>query len=390
MIKIKALSEEKTRLLEEVNAIYNSADEAKRSLTPEEGADVDGKLDRIKAINDEIARIEKINELAKANTPEEKANVEIQSQRAAEEYKLFDTEIRCLLQTGKLRTDTNLTFSANGAIVPQSIANKIIKKIEDISPLVELANRYNVKGTLSIPYYDEGTTAITVGYKDEFSSSDSAVGKFASVDLTGFLANATVKISKSLINNSDFDVVSLIITYIAESFAKWLEGEMINGTTGKITGLSTATQVVNAVSTTAITVEELMDLQELLPDRYSEQAFWIMNKSTRTALRKLKDSEGRYILNYDPTARWKYNLLGNPVYTSCNVNALSAGGGKPVVYFVDPSGIALKFVEELSIVPLLEMYHNQHAVGIDAWCEVDSKIENDQKVAVLKLKTAST
>lgn len=49
-----------------------------------------------------------------------------------------------------------------------------------------------------------------------------------------------------------------------------------------------------------------------------------MNKATRTAIRKLKDNEGRYILNPDATAKWGYTLFGKPVYTTDSVSAIAS------------------------------------------------------------------
>lgn len=44
-----------------------------------------------------------------------------------------------------------MTTGDNGAVIPTSIANKIIEKVIEISPLFSMATRYNVGGTLNIP-----------------------------------------------------------------------------------------------------------------------------------------------------------------------------------------------------------------------------------------------
>ena len=41
-----------------------------------------------------------------------------------------------------------------------------------------------------------------------------------------------------------------------------------------------------------------------------------MSKQARTAIRKLKDGEGNYLLNKDATTKWGYTLFGRPVYIS--------------------------------------------------------------------------
>ena len=108
-----------------------------------------------------------------------------------------------------------------------------------------------------------------------------------------------------------------------------------------------------------------------------------MSKSTRTAIRKLKDKDGNYILNKDATAQWGYTLLGKPVYVSDNMPAMKSNS--KAIYYGDMSGLAVKVSENVSIEILREKFATQHAIGVVGWMEIDSKIENQQKIAVLKM-----
>ena len=108
-----------------------------------------------------------------------------------------------------------------------------------------------------------------------------------------------------------------------------------------------------------------------------------MSKSTRTAIRKLKDKDGNYILNKDATAQWGYTLLGKPVYVSDSMPAMKSNS--KAIYYGDMSGLAVKVSENVSIEILREKFATQHAIGVVGWMEIDSKIENQQKIAVLKM-----
>lgn len=223
-----------------------------------------------------------------------------------------------------------------------------------------------------------------MAYATEFTNLESTSGKFKSIELKGFLAGALSKISKSLINNSQFAIVPFVINAMAEAIHRWIEKELLNGTTNKVAGLSTVTQKVDATSTTAITADELIDVQETVPDIYQGPAIWIMNKATRTAIRKLKDGQGNYLLNKDVTAKWGYTLLGKDVYTSDNMAKMEAG--KTAIYYGDMSGLAIKLSEDINIEVLRELFATQHAVGVVGWIEIDSKVENAQKIAKLVMK----
>ena len=243
-------------------------------------------------------------------------------------------------------------------------------------------------GTLTIPSYDESTQKITMAYATEFTALTSTSGKFTSISLGGFLAGALTKISMSLINNSKFDIVSYVIRKMAEAVSEWLENELINGTDGKIEGVSKVTAAVTAAAATAITADELIDLQESIPDKLQPGCIWVMSRATRTAIRKLKDGEGNYLLNKDATAKWGYSLFGHDVYVSQSMPDMAAG--KRAVLYLDPTGLAVKVAENPSEQVLREKFADEHAEGVICWMEVDSKVENKQKIAVLDMKAAVT
>ena len=368
----KALEEKRTELLNEMSNIVESAKAETRTLTDQEETRYDEIKKEISKIDKTLEAIEEQRALnnipVKKNAKEEATELE---ERAFANY------IRGIVET---RT-TNLTAGDNGAVIPKTIAQKIIKKVYDISPIYQLATRYNVKGDLTIPYYDESSSAITTAYATEFTDLESSSGKFLNIELKGYLAGALTKVSKSLLNNSNFDLISFVITAMAESIARFIEKELLKGTLSKITGLSTVKQKVTAGSSVVITADELIDVQEMIPDVYQAGAIWIMNKTTRTAIRKLKDNDGNYLLNKDVSAKWGYTLLGKDVYTSENMDAISSE--KTSIYYGDMSGLAVKLSEDINIEVLREKYATQHAIGVVGWVELDSKIENEQKISAL-------
>lgn len=374
----KALEEKRTELLDEMTNIVDSAEAETRTLTDEEEV-------RYDEIKKEISKIDKTLEIIE----EQRAFNKIPAKKSATEESIeleeraFANYIRGVVET---RTATNLTVGDNGAVIPKSIAQKIIKKVYDISPIYQLATRYNVKGDLTIPYYDESSSAITTAYATEFTDLESTSGKFKSIELKGFLAGALTKVSVSLLNNSTFDLLSFVITAMAESIAKFIEKELLKGTSSKITGLSDAKQKVVAASATALVADELIDVQELVPDVYQAGAIWIMNKATRTAIRKLKDNDGNYLLNKDISAKWGYTLLGKDVYTSDNMDTMTAD--KTAIFYGNMSGLAVKLSEDVNIQVLREKYATQHALGVVGWVELDSKIEDEQKIARLVMASA--
>lgn len=371
-----SLLEQRNNLLDEADNLLKKSKEESRAFSDEESQ-------RFNDIKSEVTKIDKtLAAEADALKFGEKRMIPTKTEeRAAIEHRVFANYIRGVVS--EERADVNMTTSDNGAVIPKSIAKKIISKVYDLSPIYQLSTRYNVGGSLTIPYYDEDTQQITMAYADEFVELESTSGKFTSITLTGFLAGALTKISKKLLNNNDFDLVNFIIQKVSEAAIKWIEKELLNGTTSKIAGLSGVTQTITAASATVITADELIDVQEEVPDVFQSGAIWIMNRKTRKSIRKLKDADGNYLLNKDVSAKWGYTLLGKDVYTSDNMSLMATGN--TVIYYGDMSGLAVKVAEDVNIEVLREKFATQHAIGVVAWLEMDSKVENAQKISKLKM-----
>lgn len=377
-MNLKALIEQRNAKLDEMKSMTAKAVEETRAMTDEEDA-------AFKALEAEIRDLDSVIERAKAVEGMGMAPVEepaAAGEAEAEERDGLDmAEVRSLAAYIRDERAGELSKTDNGAIVPKTIAAAIIKKVRDISPIYSMATHYNVKGTLAIPYYDETSGAVTVAWADEFVDLESKSGKFATIDLTGYLAGALTKVSRSLLNSQDFDLVSFVIDDMAEKIAQFLEKTIIEG--DKVNGLKGVTAKVTAASQTAITADELIQLQDTVKDVYQGGCIWVMNPATRTALRQLKDGNGRYLLQDDVTAAFGHTLLGKPVYVSDAMPAMAAS--KAAVYYGDFSGLAVKSVEEPNIQVLHEKYATQHAIGIVGWLEFDAAVQDAQRLAKLEM-----
>lgn len=377
---LKSLTEQRNDKVLELQALVDGAKAEVRALNDDEVAKFDALDKEIKNIDATIKKEERARDLSiNVIRPEKKEEL-----RAEEiEERAFANYVRGTI--GEERA-TNLDVSTNGAVIPKTIAKKIIETVKELSPIYSLATKYNVKGELSFPVYDEATQTITCAYSDEFTPLASASGKFTSVSLTGFLAGALTKVSQSLVNNSDFDLVNYVINKMATAIAEFLEKELIVGTSLKMTGVISSTKGTTAASATAIVADDLVDLQLEVPEIYQPNAVWIMNKDTFKAIRKLKDSTGDYLLNKDATKEFGWELLGKPVYITSNMPTIAASA-KTVAYG-DMSGLYVKLVQNVEIQVLREKFADEHALGVVGWVEADSKIVEPQKIAVLTMKSA--
>lgn len=382
MNNLKALMEKRDELKKDMENLVGKADAEARAMSDEETAAFDAAEREIRAIDETIARQERASRL------DSRSIQPAAEERAAEEERVFADYI--LGRVSEMRAgEQNVTMANNGAIIPTTIANRIIKEVKDRCPILARATIYNVKGTLKVPVWGKANTShdIAVGYQTEFTEITADSGKFISVDLGGYLAGALTLIGKSVENNSAFSVVDFIVSQMAEAIATWLEGQLLTGTgSGAAQGALSTTNTLTAAAAAAITADELIELQAKIKQAYQANACWTMNPATFTLIKKLKDANNRYLLQDDVTGEFPYRLLGKPVFLSDNMPVVAASA-KTVLYG-DYSGLSVNFRENISIQVLREKYATQHAIGVVSWFEFDSRVTDNQKLAVLVQKSS--
>lgn len=375
------LQEKRNSLYAELSTLFENAENETRAFTDEEETKFTSLSKEIAALDKQIQRETEHRNLELAK-PADNSPTEEQETRAFELY--LKSQV-----TGdkSLETRANLTYGDNGAVIPKSIVNKIIDQVVNISPIFAKATKYYIKGDISIPKVDTSSGDISVSFASEFSSITATAVKLTSVELKGFLAACLVVVSRKLINNSQFDIVSFVVNRMALKIAVFIENYLINGGTsatlgGTYSGLKqSVTQAKSITAGSSITSDYLIDVQDTIPDVYQANACWIMHPSTRTIIRKLKDGQGNYLLIKDFNSPTGYTLLGKPVYVSDNMTGFaSATAGKDFLYYGDMSGLAVKISEDANIQVLNEMYATQHATGFVLWIEIDNTVENTQKI----------
>lgn len=366
----KALTEKRAALIEEMTSLTDKVAEETRAFTEEEQNTFEANRKEVKSIDATLKADEETRALYDA------------PKTAAKEETQEDKDVRAFADIIRQRAgDQNITKSDNTAVIPETIAKKIIDKVYDISPVFGQAEKFNVKGNVAIPYVDAANDNLAAAYATEFVDLEAKSTKLLTTQLTGYLVGALAKVSRSLINATDIDLVNFVINKIAAAEARFIDQEVLVGTSGAITGLSDITQTVDAAAAAAITMDEIISLKDALKTPFQNGAIWVMHPETLDMVRHLKDGENRYFVLDDVTTDFGVRLLGKPVYTSDQMPKAATGNNS--IYYGDFSqALAGKVVED-SVQVLNEKYAIQHALGVVAWMELDCKIQNQQAVAAL-------
>lgn len=374
-MNIKELIENRNSKVAQMEKVLDTAKAENRMPTDEETTMFQNLKKEVEELDRTIAMYEDMSKLDMKPAPEAQ-------KPENDESKQFANFIR-----GIKNTDQPTMPDDGKVLIPTTVWDNIIDRVIQICPVFERADRYNIKGNLTLPKYDANNSSITMTYADEGTTAESGKVVISQITLGTYLARCLAKISKSLINNSNFDIVGFVEAKMAQAIALYIEGELLHGTHGKVEGLTgvSTDMTITAAGTKAITADELMDVQDAVIDNYQSNSIWIMNRATRNAIRKLKDTDGDYLLNRDFTAKWGYTLLGKDVYCSDAMDAPDAG--KTVIYYGDFSGLAVKVSEEANMQVLRERYAEEHLLGLLTFMEWDAKVADTQKISKLVMKT---
>ena len=317
-----------------------------------------------------------------AHTPEQKAG------RASDEYKKAfwnqmrgrsSYEIRNALQVGEL--------SEGGYTVPDEFDKQLIEGLEDENIMRGLVHIIRTgSGEHKIPIVASHGTGSWVEEEQQIPESDDA---FSQVTLTAHKFATMIRISRELLNDSAFDLAA----YISHEFVRRagaaeeqaiLTGDgshkpigLLHDTLGAQVGVTTA-------SATAITADELIDMQHSLKSGYRRKAVWIMNDATISAIRKLKDGQGQYI--WQPGIKeGAPDMLFNQRVLMSNYMPLIATGNKVILYG-DFSYYWLAEREGRTLERLNELYVVTDQVGFKMTERLDGRLILPEAVKCLQMK----
>lgn len=368
-MSLTALQEQRGRLLsqarEATDEINKNTDEA-RSAELNERADKF--LAEIDAIDARIARESKLAELearaeeerakqrpdlggSEARGQEEQGKVSYREAfvalaRAGFDDRELSAELRSVLKEGVTkiegRAQTAGTTTAGGYTVPTDLAATIDKTLKMWGPMYDEAICTVLNTTsgnaIDFPTVDDTSVAVAKHTEAGAMTDDGGVdATFGKMTLNAFAYDTEwVQISMELLQDSAVDIEQFIGELLGERLARRVNTELTTGDgTGDPNGIVTASSAgKTAVSTTAFTADELIDLLHSVDPAYrmSPKARWMFNDTTLKAIRKLKDGDGTYIWQMgDIRSDAPGTLLGKP-YSINQAMVDAATGTKPIVF----------------------------------------------------------
>jgi HK97 family phage major capsid protein len=254
-------------------------------------------------------------------------------------------EMRSGFQPGLERRD--LVTTSGGGLTPTSFWNQLQRHMVESSAILSAGAtviQTSSGETLKVPKSTAFSSAAIIAEGGSITESDPTLG---TAPLGAYKYGFSVQVSHEIVEDASFDLLGFLAEQAGVAVGNAFGAHAITGTgtgqpsgivTGATTGVTgpTGTATSFGVQTTAGQgADLLLDLYGSLAEPYarSAAAAWLMRNATFTAIRKLRDSTGNYIVTSDvPTGSGAAGmLLGRPVYLDPNVAAMAAGA-KSVIF----------------------------------------------------------
>ena len=243
-------------------------------------------------------------------------------------------------------------------------------------PMLQVCDVIRTGHGNTIPWPTFNDTGNTGAYIDEATADSLQDPTTAATSFGAFkMTSKFCKVSYELLEDSEFSIVELLGRALGERLGRKLNTETTAGTSGaaKILGwAANAATGKTAASATAITADEVLDLEFSVDRAYRERGTFMCHDTTILALKKLKDSNGQYLWQRSLATREPDTFDGKPLMANNDVAQIATGN--KTIGFGDFSKYKLRQVGEIRIKALVERWGDEDVTGFGAYIRVDGKI----------------
>lgn len=213
------------------------------------------------------------------------------------------------IPTNLRNADANTKTTDVGELIPETVMNRIIEKMESTGMILPLLTRTSYKGGVRIPLATAKPTATWVA---EGAGSDRQKKTTSGSITFGYYklrCAVSVSLETDLMALSAFETT--LINNVSEAMVKAVEQSAISGTgNGQPKGILTETvpagQNVDIAAGADVSYQTLIEAEARLPMAYESGAVWFMTKQTFMKFAGMVDSNGQ------PIARTNYGIAGKP------------------------------------------------------------------------------
>lgn len=273
-----------------------------------------------------------------------------------------------------------------GFFVTPDITGRIAKKVYETSPVRQIASVQVISTDALEGIEDTGEAG--AGYAGESSQgSDSTTPQIGKWRIPVFWIDTEPKATQQLLDDANVDVEGWLAMKVADKFARFENAKFVNGTDGKIRGMTDYTfaadsgsgvtwgsvgYVATGVSgdfAASAKGDKLIDLMGCVKAAYLDNARWLANRATLTQIRKFKDGQSNYLWQPSFVAGQPESIMGYPVTRAedmptiaANSYSLAFGDFSAFYQIVDRQGIKV-LRDNYTSKPYVKFYTTKRTGG---------------------------
>jgi len=268
------------------------------------------------------------------------------------------------------------TNANGGYTIPQGFVYALEEALLWFGPMMQIADVMRTATGNPLPWPTTNDTANNgVLLSEATTVGASVIPSFGQTTFNAYkFSSQLVQISAELLQDSAFDMGKEIGGQCGSRLGRVINTYLTTGTgTGQPQGIVTgATLGLTCASATAIAFDEVIGLEHAVPVAYRHNMSYMCLDSTILALRKIKDSYGRYLWQQFANSGTPDLLNNRPLYRNQDMAAIATGN--KTILAGDFSKFKVRMVGEVRARRLSERYADTDQEAFISFVRLDSKV----------------
>lgn len=239
------------------------------------------------------------------------------------------------------------TNADGGYTVPQDFYNTLLEEMADVAQFRSLVTVVPMKtNVLTIPAGEHGPD---VFWTAEGATKSTTTMDFRQPTITAYKMASIIYLTDELIEDSAFDLVNVLVRRFAERIANEEDKVIVNGAgTTQPTGIFVNASVGSRACSGNLDFDDVIDLVYDLQAKYRSNARFVVNPENVRELRKLKDTNGRYLWQDSVQQGQPATMLGYPVVETYHapVGQIAFGDLKMAYWLGDRQRMTVKITND--------------------------------------------
>lgn len=381
MGKLKQLKEKRASIFSQIDELRKAADG--RAMTAEEQQMWNTLMTEYNNADSAVEAEERFLQIQQRQTEQQTENRGNSSdEQAAEEHRQAFADyllngVSGISAQNKaiIEKRDGISGLAGGVIIPNSISSAIEVALKSYGGMFEAGHIITTAngGDLILPTINDTSSKATI--VAEYDQSSKKAPSFGSVTLKAYTYRTPIiPVSQELLQDSAFNLDSLLSGLLAESFGRGVNEDLTIGDgTGKPKGIVTAAKACDTnAAAAAISLDNIIDLIKSVNSAYAKTGKFMFNRNTLWELAKIKDQNGRYIWQEGAKDGTPATLFGKQYILNDDVADIGAGNAS--VLFGDLNKYKIRMVKSFKVIRLNELLAEYLSIGLFGFARVDGTL----------------